>query len=140
MLVVMDPLPFTQSSHIFILKRKTSSSAFNSISSMKQITLDFLTNRPQTVQIGNQTSYTLVLNTGAPITAVCSGPSCSCCIPITALPDIGRTLLSNMWPTRPECLCIILAAFVALSHSHCCVQVILNAILLSTANVYLVNS
>lgn len=66
MLVVMNPLPATQSSHIFILKRKTFSSAFNSISSMKQIALDFLTNRPQTVQIGNQRSSTLVLNTGAP--------------------------------------------------------------------------
>ncbi len=46
------------------------SSAFNTISPMKLIgnlsTLDFLTNRPQTVLIGGHTYSTFVLYTGAP--------------------------------------------------------------------------
>ncbi len=54
--------------------------------------LDFLTKRPQTVQIGGYTSSYLVLNTGAP-RAVCSAPSCSSCTPTTAIPNMGRILL-----------------------------------------------
>ena len=75
-----SPLPSARSSHI-LKKTTTPGPAFNTISPMKLIgklhtlglsttlgnwILDFLTNRPQTVGIGSHTSFTLMLNAGAP--------------------------------------------------------------------------
>ena len=45
--------------------------------------LDLLTGRPQVVRVGNNTSTTLILNTGAPQVA-CSVPSCTPCSLMTA--------------------------------------------------------
>ena len=79
------------------------SSAFNTVSPMKLCTLglsttlcnwilDFLTNRPQTVQIGGHTSSTQVLDTGDPQGCVLS-PLLFTLYTYDCTPDMERTLL-----------------------------------------------
>jgi hypothetical protein len=80
------------------------SSAFNTIVPSKLITklrilglntslcncnwiLDFLTDQPQVVRVGSNTSATLILNTGA-----CSVPFCTPCSPTTAWPGTTNTI------------------------------------------------
>ena len=55
----------------------------------------------QTVQIGSNTSSTLVLNTRAPLD-VSSAPSWSHCTAMIALLDIRKTLKWCMWETPPS--------------------------------------
>ena len=52
--------------------------------------LDFLTGHPQVVRVGNNTSATLILNTGAPQGCVLS-PSCTPCSLMTARPGTNPT-------------------------------------------------
>ena len=81
------------------------SSAFNTIVPSKLITqlrilglntslcnwiLDFLTVCPQVGRVGNNTSATLILNTGAP-QGECSVPSCTLCSVMTARPGMTPT-------------------------------------------------
>jgi hypothetical protein len=82
------------------------SSAFNTIVPTKLITklktlelntflcnwiLDILTGHPQVVRVKNNTSATLILNTGAPQGCVLS-PSCTTCSPTTVWPSTTNTI------------------------------------------------
>jgi hypothetical protein len=49
--------------------------------------MDFLTGRPHMVRVGNNTSATLILNTGAPQWCVLV-PSYTPCSPMTACPNL----------------------------------------------------
>ena len=88
-------------------------SAFNTIVPSKLITklrtqglntslcnwiLDVLTGRPQVVRVGNNTSATLILNTGA--RGVCLVPSCTPCSPATAWPNMTPTPSLSLLTTQ----------------------------------------
>ena len=94
------------------------SSAFNTVWPMKLIgklhtlslsatlcdwILDFLTIRPQTVQLAVTPRLHYCREHGSWPKAVCSSPSCLQFTPMTALPDIKRTLFLRweVWSTTP---------------------------------------